>query len=116
MKTIWLLDPAYWTAPWGKQNSLELSNTGFNHDHKPDTNIHTSLFACFFFFSLDLVFVFFIFPDDRARRQIIYPLDQLRGNAPSERILKQKVKRDNLVPQILRFILCSDAISKNWNV
>lgn len=26
----------------------------------------------------------------RARRQIIYPLDQLRGNAPSERILKEK--------------------------
>lgn len=26
----------------------------------------------------------------RARRQIIYPLDQLHGNAPSERILKEK--------------------------
>ena len=68
MKTIWLLDPAYWTAPWGKQNSLELSNTGFNHDHKPDTNIHTSLFACFFFPSIYcLSFLFFLMTEPVAK-------------------------------------------------
>ena len=102
-------------TPWSYQTQVLITtiNLTFVVRHK-----YTYIFVClllflFVCFFLEFVFVFFLFLNDRARRQIIYPLDQLRGNAPSERILKEKVETIFYLKYC--FILCSDAISKNSN-
>ena len=96
-------------TPWNYQTHFLITTINLIFVVRNIIYIHLCLFFFVVFF-LNLVFLFFLFLNGRARRQIIYPLDQLRGNAPSERILKEKVKRDNLVPQILRFVLCFDAV------